>query len=126
MATNVLVVGGGAREHALVWKLAASSRVGRLYCAPGNAGTASLAENLPLTDFDSLSREIETRGIDLTVVGPEAPLADGLADVLTARGQLVFGPTAEAARIESSKAWAKAIMADANVPTARSLTVTDR
>jgi phosphoribosylamine---glycine ligase len=117
MATNVLVVGGGAREHALVWKLAASSRAGQLYCAPGNAGTMSLAENLPLTDFDTLAREIEARGIDLTVVGPEAPLADGLADVLTARGHLVFGPTAEAARIESSKAWAKEIMTAAGVPT---------
>ena len=117
MATNVLVVGGGAREHALLWKLAASSRVGRLYCAPGNAGTALLAENLPLTDFDTLAREIEARGIDLTVVGPEAPLADGLADLLTDRGHLVFGPTAEAARIESSKTWAKEIMTGAGVPT---------
>jgi phosphoribosylamine---glycine ligase len=117
MATNVLVVGGGAREHALIWKMAASSRVGQLYCAPGNAGTGLLAENLPLTDFDTLAREIEARGIDLTVVGPEAPLADGLADVLTARGHLVFGPTAEAARIESSKAWAKEIMTAAGVPT---------
>ena len=117
MATNVLVVGGGAREHALVWKLAASSRIGQIYCAPGNAGTSALAENLPLTDFDALAREIEARGIDMTVVGPEAPLADGLADLLTTRGHLVFGPTAEAARIESSKAWAKEIMAAAGVPT---------
>ena len=117
MATNVLLVGGGAREHALIWKLAASRQIGRLYCAPGNAGTESLAENLPLTDFDTLSHEIEGRGIDLTIVGPEAPLADGLADVLTARGHLVFGPGAEAARIESSKAWAKEIMAAAGVAT---------
>jgi phosphoribosylamine---glycine ligase len=117
MATNVLVVGGGAREHALIWKMAASSRVGQFDCAQGNAGTGLLAENLPLTDFDTLAREIEARGIDLTVVGPEAPLADGLADVLTARGHLVFGPTAEAARIESSKAWAKEIMTAAGVPT---------
>ncbi|HEX5166920.1 MAG TPA: phosphoribosylamine--glycine ligase [Thermomicrobiales bacterium] len=122
MATNVLVVGGGAREHALVWKLAASNRVGQLYCAPGNAGTLSLAENLPLTDFDTLANEIEARGIDLTVVGPEAPLADGLADVLSARGHVVFGPSAAAAKIESSKAWAKEIMASAGVPTAQAPT----
>lgn len=119
MATNLLVVGGGAREHALIWKLAASSRAGRLYCAPGNAGTEALAENLPFTAFDALSREIEARGIDLTVVGPEAPLADGLADLLSARGQLVLGPSREAARIESSKVWAKEIMASAGVPTGR-------
>ncbi|MEX2315416.1 MAG: phosphoribosylamine--glycine ligase [Thermomicrobiales bacterium] len=125
MATNVLVVGGGAREHALVWKLAASRRVGRLYCAPGNAGTESLAENLPLTDFDALAREIEARGIDLTVVGPEVPLADGIVDALTARGHLVFGPTAVAARIESSKAWAKEIMGSAGVATGRATACDD-
>jgi len=124
MATNVLVVGGGSREHALVWKLAASGRVGQIYCAPGNAGTESLAENIPLPDFDSLAREIEARGIDLTVVGPEAPLAAGLADTLASRGHLVFGPTAEAARIESSKAWAKEIMAEAGVPTGQATTCT--
>ncbi|MEX1157651.1 MAG: phosphoribosylamine--glycine ligase [Thermomicrobiales bacterium] len=130
MATNVLVVGGGAREHALVWKLAASRRVGRLYCVPGNAGTESLAENLPLTDFDAiafdaLAREIEARGIDLTVVGPEAPLADGIVDALTARGHLVFGPTAAAARIESSKVWAKEIMGSAGVATGRATACDD-
>jgi phosphoribosylamine--glycine ligase len=120
---NVLVVGSGAREHALVWKLAASSRVGQLFCAPGNAGTDALGENLPVgvNDFDGLSREIEARGIDLVVVGPEDPLSRGLTDHLQARGHLVFGPSAAGARIESSKHWAKEIMRAKGVPTAHAI-----
>ncbi|HUG15827.1 MAG TPA: phosphoribosylamine--glycine ligase [Thermomicrobiales bacterium] len=120
---NVLVVGGGAREHALLWKLAASSRVGRLCCAPGNAGTELLGENLSIAvnDFDGLARAVEARGIDLVVVGPEDPLSRGLADFLQQRGHLVFGPTAAAAQIESSKAWAKEIMTETGVPTARAV-----
>ena len=123
MATNVLVVGSGAREHALIWKLAASTRVGKLYCAPGNAGTETLAENLalPATDFDALAREVDTRGIDLVVVGPEDPLSQGIVDRLTAQGVPVFGPTMEAARIESSKAWAKEVMREQGVPAARAV-----
>jgi len=114
----VLVVGSGAREHALIWKLAASNRIGQLFCTPGNAGTSLLSENLiaKATDFDALTREIEARGIDLVVVGPEDPLARGLADHLQARGHLVFGPTAAGARIESSKMWAKEIMVAKGVP----------
>ena len=123
MATNVLVVGSGAREHALLWKLAASPRVGRLYCAPGNAGTAQLAENLPVhaTDIDGILHEVARRRIDLTVVGPEAPLARGLADRLLAHGYTVFGPTSHGAQIESSKAWAKELMAANSIATAHSV-----
>ena len=124
MSTNVLVVGGGAREHALVWKLAASNRVGQLYAAPGNAGTLSLAEQLPVAgnDADGILREIEAKGIDLVVVGPEEPLARGLADRLAGVGVPVFGPNAEGARIESSKAWAKELMRERDVPTAMATT----
>lgn len=120
---NVLVIGSGAREHALLWKLAASNQLGRMYCAPGNAGTSLFAENLLVsaTDFEGLAREIEARGIDLTVVGPEDPLSRGLADFLQARGHLVFGPSATAARIESSKAWAKDIMSGAGVQSAHAV-----
>jgi phosphoribosylamine--glycine ligase len=122
VGTNVLVVGSGAREHALLWKLAASPRVGRLFCAPGNAGTARLAENLPVrdTDIDGLLHEVARRRIDLTVVGPEAPLARGLADRLLAHGYTVFGPTSHGATLESSKAWAKELMAANGIPTAHS------
>ncbi|RIK36525.1 MAG: phosphoribosylamine--glycine ligase [Chloroflexi bacterium] len=120
---NVLVVGAGAREHALVWKLAASSRIGRIYTAPGNAGTQALAERLPLqaTDVDGVLHEVSRRSIDLTVVGPEEPLARGLADHLRAHQYPVVGPSQAAARIESSKVWAKQVMASAGVPTARSI-----
>jgi phosphoribosylamine--glycine ligase len=124
LPTNVLVVGSGAREHALAWKLAESAGVASVFCAPGNAGTALIAECLPVqaSDFDGLARAIEARGIDLTVVGPEEPLARGLADALQERGHLVFGPTAAAARIESSKAWAKEVMAAAGVAAGRAVT----
>jgi phosphoribosylamine--glycine ligase len=124
VSTDILVVGSGAREHALVWKLAASNRVGRIYAAPGNAGMTTLADLLPVgvTDFDGLTREVESRGIGLVVVGPEDPLARGLADHLTERGHLVFGPGSDAARIESSKTWAKDLMVERGVPTALSVT----
>lgn len=114
---RILVVGGGGREHALAWALARSATV---LCAPGNPGTADLATNLPIQphDFPSLCLAVREHKIDLVVVGPEAPLAAGLVDTMTAAGQPIFGPTATAARIEASKAWAKAIMAQAGVPTA--------
>ncbi|HMM40713.1 MAG TPA: phosphoribosylamine--glycine ligase [Thermomicrobiales bacterium] len=120
MPTNVLVVGSGAREHALVWKLAQSERIGHLYVAPGNAGTASMAVNLNVvaTDVPGIVAAVEARDINLVVVGPEAPLAAGLADALRERGVAVFGPSAAGARIESSKAWAKDLMMDEGVPTA--------
>jgi len=127
VATNVLVVGNGAREHALGWKLRESARVGRLLVAPGNAGTAMLGANIPLDplDTEAVLAAVETHEIGLTVIGPEAPLVAGLADVLRARGHLVFGPSAAGARIEGSKAWAKSIMEEWGVPTGRAEVCTE-
>jgi phosphoribosylamine--glycine ligase len=120
-----LILGNGGREHALAWCLSKSSRLGRLACAPGNAGTAALADNVALdpangAEILSYCRREE---IDLVVVGPEAPLVAGVADVLRAERVLVFGPSRDAARLEGSKAFAKEIMQSENVPTARSTTV---
>ena len=117
---RVLVVGRGAREHALIWRLARSPGAA-LFCAPGNAGTAALAEPAPLreTDVAGLTAFARQNRIDLVVVGPEAPLALGLADALMEAGVPVFGPSRAAARIESSKAFAKMLMARVGVPTAR-------
>jgi phosphoribosylamine--glycine ligase len=122
---RVLVVGGGGREHALCWFLARSATV---YCAPGNPGTAQVGTNLPLkiTDHSALIDAARQHRIDLVVIGPEAPLAAGLADDLRARGIPAFGPSANAARIESSKAFSKDLMERAGVPTARSCTFTNR
>jgi phosphoribosylamine--glycine ligase len=127
MGTRIMVVGGGSREHALLWKLSSSRGVDALFCAPGNAGTASLAENLPVkvTDIDGLVRAAIKERIDLVVIGPEEPLARGLADRCGQAGIRTFGPTSAAARIESSKSWAKSLMTEAHVPTARGITVTD-
>ncbi len=123
---RVLVAGSGAREHALLWKLAQSPRIGLLLCAPGNAGTAELAENIPVAvnDLDAIVQIARTRRVDLVVVGPEEPLALGLADRLSAAGLRVFGPSQAATRIESSKSWAKEIMLAAGVPTARAVVAT--
>ena len=127
MAMRVLVVGGGAREHALVWKLTASPRIGDLFCAPGNAGTGDLATNLPVAanDLDGIVAAAKRERIDLVVIGPEEPLARGLADRCWDEGIRVFGPTAAAARIETSKSWAKDLLRRAGVPVARSVAVTD-
>jgi phosphoribosylamine---glycine ligase len=118
---KVLVVGGGGREHALAWKLARERAVERVYCAPGNPGTAALAENLPIppTDLDALASAARAHAIDLTVVGPEAPLDRGLADRFAAEGLRIFGPSQRAARLECSKVFAKDFMARHGVPTAR-------
>jgi len=118
---SVLVVGSGAREHALAWKIAQSPRVERLYVAPGNPGTAQLATNIALaaTDIPGLCRFCAERRISLVVIGPEAPLALGLADALRRQGRRVVGPDAAAARIESSKSFAKDLMSRAGVPTAQ-------
>jgi phosphoribosylamine--glycine ligase len=117
---KVLVIGKGGREHALVWKLAQSPRVDRVFCAPGNAGTAEDGENVPIqpTQFDQLIRFAKKESIGLTVVGPEDPLALGIVDRFQAEGLRIFGPAREAAELESSKAFAKQLMRHADVPTA--------
>src|SRR5262249_1373445 len=119
---NVLVIGKGGREHALNWKLAQSSRIKRLFCAPGNAGTARHATNVAIeavvSDYDRLVRFCKKESIGLVVVGPEDPLASGLADHLQNEGLRVFGPSKLAARLEASKVFAKNLMRHADVPTA--------
>jgi phosphoribosylamine---glycine ligase len=124
---NVLVLGAGGREHALAWKLAQSPKLTRLLVAPGNPGTAAVAENVAIRADDpvqvvALSRE---RRVDLVVVGPEAPLVAGVSDALAAAGVPVFGPRARAAQLEGSKAFAKEVMEAAGVPTASHRTFTD-
>ncbi|HEX6796386.1 MAG TPA: phosphoribosylamine--glycine ligase [Ktedonobacterales bacterium] len=118
---NILVVGGGAREHALVWKLAQSETRPRLFAAPGNPGIAAPAECLPIgaEDVAGIVAAAREHAIDLVVIGPEAPLMAGLADTLRAAGVAAFGPGAAAARLEGSKAFAKDLMARAGIPTAR-------
>jgi phosphoribosylamine--glycine ligase len=121
---RVLVVGGGGREHALCWALSPTATV---FCAPGNPGTRDCATNLPLdpNDHPALLDAIRREHIDFTVIGPEAPLAAGVVDTLTAAGHHAFGPTKAAAQIEASKAFAKDVMARAGVATAGSQTFTD-
>jgi phosphoribosylamine--glycine ligase len=117
---RVLVVGGGGREHALTWKLKRSPSVKGLFCWPGNAGTAEIATNLPgkVGDLDGILAAARQHGIDLVVVGPEEPLVAGLVDRLRAEGIAAFGPDAQAARLEGSKAFSKELMQEAGVPTA--------
>jgi phosphoribosylamine--glycine ligase len=117
---NVLVVGGGGREHALAWKLAQSRRLTRLYCAPGNVGIEAVATCVPIAadDVAGLKRFVESEGVGLTVVGPEAPLAAGLADDFRKAKLKIFGPSRNAARIESSKSFAKELLQRCGVPTA--------
>jgi phosphoribosylamine--glycine ligase len=120
-------VGGGGREHALCWSLRRENPQADLYCAPGNPGTADVADNLPIAadDLDRLADAADMYAIDLTVIGPEVPLARGLADRLRAEGRAVVGPSAAAAQLEASKAFAKQVMATAGVRTAASETFTD-
>ncbi|HEY1379647.1 MAG TPA: phosphoribosylamine--glycine ligase [Gemmataceae bacterium] len=117
---NVLVVGKGGREHALVWKLAQSPRAGSVFCAPGNAGTARDGVNVPIeaNEFDKLIRFARKENVGLTVVGPEDPLTQGIVDAFQAAGLRVFGPAKAAARLEGSKVFAKQLMRHADVPTA--------
>ena len=118
---RVLVIGGGGREHALVWKLAQSPRVSRIYCAPGNAGIARQAEciNLKIGDLDGLANFAAMESIDLTVVGPEAPLIGGIVDRFEARGLPIFGPSTDPAQLEGSKVFAKDLMVKYGIPTAQ-------
>ncbi|KAA5605088.1 phosphoribosylamine--glycine ligase [Roseospira marina] len=125
---NILVVGGGGREHAVCWALRRSARCGGLWCAPGNAGIASVAACLPdvgAEDLDGILSACATHAIDLVVVGPEAPLVAGLVDRLEAAGIAAVGPSAAAAQLEGSKAFMKAVLDRAGVPTARFQAFTD-
>ncbi len=121
---KVLIVGSGGREHALAWKAAQSPRLTRLYVAPGNAGTQTYNCNIAMTDHNAIATFACNEQIDLVIIGPEAPLAVGLADALRAAGLKVFGPSQAAAEIESSKAFAKAFMARHHIPSARFATFT--
>src|SRR5262249_29331245 len=117
---KLLVIGKGGREHALVWKLAQSQRAKRVYCAPGNAGTAADGVNIPIesNNFDALVRFVKKEKVGLTVVGPEEPLALGIVEAFEKEGLRIFGPTRAAAHIEASKVFAKQLMRHADVPTA--------
>jgi phosphoribosylamine--glycine ligase len=118
---KILVVGSGGREHALAWKLSQSSRVDRIFCAPGNAGTAEIGENVPIqaNDLPGLVRFAKENKIGLAVIGPDDPLAAGIVDLFEAEGLRVFGPSKSAARLESSKIFAKELMRTTKIPTAR-------
>ena len=124
---KVLVIGGGGREHTLVWKIAQSPEVKKIFCAPGNAGIARQAECLPLAadDVPSLTAWAENEKIDLTVVGPEAPLTLGVVDAFEARGLMIFGPSQRAAEIEGSKAFAKELMNRYGIPSGNYRTFED-
>lgn len=126
---KVLVIGNGGREHALAWKLSQSPRVREVVCIPGNGGTAALkgCRNMVLSveDFEGIGRFALVYGMSLVVVGPELPLASGITDYLQQQGLTVFGPTKAGAQIEASKAWAKALMEEAGIPTAQAAVFTE-
>ena len=124
---KVLVIGGGGREHALAWKLARSPRVSRVFVAPGNAGTATEegVSNIAASTAPALIEFVRAEGIALTIVGPEAPLAEGVVDQFQAEGLKIFGPTRQAARLESSKDFAKSFMVRHGIPTAAYATFSD-
>lgn len=124
---KVLVVGNGAREHAIVWKLSQSPKVKELYTAPGNAGTARISQNLDIaaTDIKSLAKAVQQKNLDLVVVGPEVPLAEGIVDHFESLGIPIFGASKLAAEIESSKVFSKALMQKYNIPCAKSVSFSD-
>jgi phosphoribosylamine--glycine ligase len=124
---KILVVGSGGREHALAWKLAQSERVQMVYVAPGNGGTARdvRLQNVPITGLEQLADFVVSENISVTVVGPETPLAGGIVNLFRARGLKIFGPTKEAAQLESSKDFAKAFMKRHGIPTAEYETFSD-
>ncbi len=120
MAIDVLLIGSGGREHALAWKIAQSPKLGKLYIAPGNGGTRQFGENVNIlaTDVEKLGQFAQEHSIDLTIVGPDDPLALGIVDVFKSRGLKIVGPSKRAAQVEASKAFAKQLMQEAGVPTA--------
>ena len=123
---KILVIGQGGREHTLVWKLAQSQRIEKIYCTPGNAGIAQISEVMPMPDrFTDLVDWAESQNIALTIVGPENPLAEGIVDIFQARGLKAFGPNKRAARLEASKHFAKQLMEKNGIPTAAHRTFTD-
>jgi phosphoribosylamine--glycine ligase len=124
---KILVIGGGGREHALAWKLKQSPEVDQMLCAPGNAGTAAIGENVPIkpNDLHALVRFAKENRVDLTVVGPDDPLAAGVVDLFRAQKLRIFGPTKSAARLESSKIFAKELMRAQKIPTAEANTFSD-
>src|SRR5262249_76642 len=121
---RILVIGSGGREHALAWKLRQSPQADRIFCAPGNAGTGEVAENvaIPVTDLKALVRFAKENHVDLTVIGPDDPLASGIVDLFTSEKLRAFGPDKSAARIESSKIFAKELMCTQKIPTAEART----
>jgi phosphoribosylamine---glycine ligase len=123
-ALKILVIGGGGREHTLAWKIVQSPRVEKVFAAPGNAGTAAIAENLNLspTDIEGLGKAAEEKGVDLAVVGPEAPLTSGIVDYFDGLGIPIFGPTKAAARIEASKGFARKLMEKYGIPCPKGVT----
>ena len=128
---NILVIGSGGREHALAWRIAQSPQVQKVFVAPGNGGTGSESakrmgiENLPITDLNELAQFAQEKKIHLTVVGPEAPLAGGIVDIFRSKALRIFGPTKQAAQLESSKDFAKAFMKRHGIPTAEYQTFSD-
>ena len=124
---KIFVIGGGGREHALIWKLKQSTSVDRIFCAPGNAGTAAIAENVAIaaSDLPQLRAFAKQNVVDLTVVGPDEPLASGIVDLLMSDKLRVFGPTKSAARLESSKIFAKELMRAQKIPTTQASTFSD-
>jgi phosphoribosylamine--glycine ligase len=126
---KVLVIGNGGREHALAWKLLQSPQVEKVFCAPGNGGTATMTgcQNLPIKvdDFQGIANACQEYSIPLVIVGPEVPLSKGIVDFLQSQGLMVFGPNKMGAQIEASKAWAKALMQEAGISTAKAAVFTD-
>ncbi len=124
---NILILGGGGREHALAWAVKQNPKCARLICAPGNAGIAAIAEcaALDITNGDAVAEFARSNGTDFVIIGPEAPLAAGVADRLRAAGILCFGPSAKAARLEASKGFTKEICDAAGIPTAPYARFTD-
>lgn len=126
---KILVVGNGGREHAIAWKLLQSQEIEHVFCVPGNGGTASMNRcqnlNLNVDDFEGIGKVALEHSISLVVVGPELPLSLGITDYLQRQGLIVFGPTRAGAQIEASKAWAKALMQSAGIPTARAAVFTE-